>query len=348
MRGFVTVPLERAIAASDGIDYIQSQSSLGLSRAITVRLKLNYDPNKALAEISSRVNQVPGNDLPPEAEVASPSTSRRRIRNTRAVHLSFTSDILKAEPGHRLPGAREIATRLSALEGVQRADILGGRTFAMRIWLKPDRLAAYNINPDQIRQSLAANNFLSAVGHLKGLVDPDQSFGEHRPCRSVKEFQDLVLRRSGDQLVRLSDVADVELGAEDYDTEVRFSGEHAVFMGVWVLPNANSLEVITRVRTEMDSIVKELPTGLSGRIAYDATSYINDAIHEVLRTLLETLIIVSIVIFLFLGSLRSVLVPPGGDPDFADRRHLPDAGLGLHHQPADLAGDCFVRRPGGG
>jgi multidrug efflux pump len=178
----------------------------------------------------------------------------------------------------------------------------------MRIWLKADRMAALNISPDQVRQSLANNNFLSAVGRTKGsLVQVDLSV--NTDLRSVDDFKNLVIRRNGDQLVRLSDVADVVLGAEDYDSEVRFSGQRAVFMGVWVLPNANSLDVIKRARAEMESIQKDLPTGLTGRVAYDATTYINDAIHDVVHTLIETLIIVAIVIFLFLGSVRSVLVP---------------------------------------
>jgi multidrug efflux pump len=191
---------------------------------------------------------------------------------------------------------------------VQRADIIGGRTFAMRIWLKPDRMAALGINPAQLRDALAANNFLSAVGHTKGsLVQVNLS--ANTDLRSVEEFRNLVVRQSGDNLVRLRDVADVVLGAEDYDSEVRFGGAKAVFMGIWPLPNANSLDVMKRVRAEMALIQKELPTGLSGGIAYDATKYIEDAIHEVLKTLTETLLIVAIVIFLFLGSLRSVLVP---------------------------------------
>ncbi|HMP81280.1 MAG TPA: efflux RND transporter permease subunit, partial [Verrucomicrobiota bacterium] len=304
VRGFITTPLERAIAAADGIDYIESSSSLGVS-TITVRLKLNYDSTKALAEISSKVDQVRG-DLPPEAEVPIINIESADSRFASA-YLSFTSDIL--EPNQVTDYlVRIVQPRLTAVEGVQRADILGGRTFAMRIWLKPDKMAALNINPNQVRQALAANNFLSAVGNTKGsLVQVNLS--ANTDLRSVEEFRDLVIRQSGDQLIRLRDVADVVLGAESYDSEVRFSGEKAVFMGVWVLPNANTLDVIKRVRVEMDAIQKDLPSGLSGRIAYDATKYIDDAIREVLKTLSETLIIVSVVIFLFLGSVRSVLVP---------------------------------------
>ncbi|MEI7940080.1 MAG: efflux RND transporter permease subunit [Verrucomicrobiota bacterium] len=304
VRGFITTPLERAIAAADGIDYIESSSKLGLS-TLTIRLKLNYDPNKALAEISSKVDQV-RNDLPPEAEVPIINVTSADSQFA-AAYLRFSSDVLEANQITDYL-VRVVQPRLSALEGVQRADILGGRTFAMRIWLKPDRLAALSINPNQIREALAANNFLSAVGRTKGsLVQVNLS--ANTDLRSTEDFRNLVVRQSGDKLVRLRDVADIVLGADNYDSEVRFGGARAVFMGVWSLPNANSLDVMKRVRAEMALIEKELPTGLTAGIAYDATKYIEDAIREVLKTLSETLLIVAIVIFLFLGSLRSVLVP---------------------------------------
>jgi multidrug efflux pump len=304
VRGFITQPLERALAASDGIDYIESSSKLGVS-TITIRLRLNYDATKALAEIGSKVDQVRG-DLPPEAEVPIINIESADSRFASA-YLSFTSDIL--EPNQVTDYlVRQVQPRLSALEGVQRADILGGRTFAMRIWLKPDRMAALNINPNEIREVLQKNNFLSAVGQTKGSL-VQINLTANTDLRSVDEFRNLVVRHNGDQLIRLSDVAEVSLGAEDYNSEVRFSGEKAVFMGVWPLPNANTLDVIKLVRAEVAAIQKDLPAGLNGRIAYDATKYIDDAIHEVIVTLSETLVIVSIVIFLFLGSVRSVLVP---------------------------------------
>ncbi|GIX49843.1 MAG: acriflavine resistance protein B [Limisphaera sp.] len=304
VRGFITTPLERAIAAADGIDYIESVSRQGVS-TITVRLKLNYDPNKALAEISSRVNQVRG-DLPPGAEI--PVINIENAESSiAAAYLSFTSDLLEANQITDYL-VRVVQPRLSAIEGVQRADILGGRTFAMRIWLKTDRLAAYGLGPEDVRRALQANNFLSAVGRTKGaLVQVDLT--ANTDLRSAEEFRNLVIHRNGDRLVRLRDVADVVLGAEDYDSEVRMSGRRAVFMGVWVLPTANTLDVIRRVRAEIHAIQKDLPTGLEAAIAYDATEYIENAIREVLRTLSETLLIVAVVIYLFLGSLRSVLVP---------------------------------------
>jgi multidrug efflux pump len=304
VRGFITTPLERAIAAADGIDYIQSQSSQGLS-TISVRLKLNYDPIKALSEISSKVDQVRG-DLPPEAEVPTLNVESADSQFASA-YLSFTSDTLQQNQitDYLL---RVVQPRLSAVAGVQRADILGARTFAMRVWLKPERMAAFNISPVQVRQALAANNFLAAVGQTKGAL-VQVNLTANTDLRSVEEFKRLVVRQQDGAIVRLEDIASVVLGAEDYDTEVRFSGQTAVFMGIWPLPNANSIDVIKRISAEMDSVQRQLPSGMQARVAYDATDYINNAIREVLKTLTDTLVIVVIIIFLFLGSLRAVLIP---------------------------------------
>src|SRR5256714_13505912 len=304
VRGFITTPLERAIAAADGIDYIQSQSKQGQS-VITVRLKLNYDANKALSDISSKVDAI-RRDLPPESEI--PVLEIQSADSQQAsCYLSFTSDILQPnEVTDYL--VRLVQPRLTAIGGVQKADILGGRTFAMRIWMKTDRMAALNVTAAQVRIALGRNNYLSALGSTKGSL-LQVNLTANTDLHTVDDFKKLVIRQDKGTLVRLSDIADVELGAEDYNTEVRFSGQKAVFMGIWVLPNANSVDVIKRVRTEMEQIRKELPTGMTGEIAYDATAYINDAISEVVTTLIETLFIVMVVIFLFLGSFRSVIVP---------------------------------------
>ena len=304
VRGFITTPLERAIAAADGIDYIQSKSRQS-SSTITARLKLNYDANKALSDISSKVDAI-RRDLPPEAEIPVINIESADSQFASA-YLSFTSDILQPnEVTDYL--VRLVQPRLTALGGVQKADILGGRTFAMRIWMKPDRMAALNVSPAQVRSALARNNYLAAVGSTKGSL-LQVNLTANTDLHTADQFKKLVVREDKGNLIRLSDIADVVLGAEDYNTEVRFSGQRAVFMGIWVLPNANSIDVIKRVRVEMDEIRKELPTGMSGDIAYDATAYINDAIHEVIKTLIDTLLIVMVVIFLFLGSLRSVIVP---------------------------------------
>jgi multidrug efflux pump len=304
VRGFITTPLERAIAAADGIDYIQSQSSQGVS-TITARLKLNYDANKALSDISSKVDAI-RRDLPPESEIPVIAIQAADSQFASA-YLSFTSDILQPnEVTDYL--VRLVQPRLTAVGGVQKADILGGRTFAMRIWMKPDRMAALNISPSDVRSALSRNNYLSAVGNTKGSL-LQVNLTANTDLHTADDFKNLVVRQDKGNLIRLSDIADIVLGAEDYNTEVRFSGQKAVFMGIWVLPNANSIDVIKRVRTEMEQIRKELPTGMTGEIAYDATAYINDAIHEVVKTLIDTLLIVMVVIFLFLGSVRSVIVP---------------------------------------
>ncbi len=304
VRGFITSPLERTIAAADGIEYMESQSTLGLS-TINARLRLNYDSTKALAEISSKVDQV-RRDLPPEAEVPIINIESADSRFASA-YLSFSSDILQQNEITDFL-VRVVQPRLSAIKGVQRADILGGRTFAMRIWLKPERMGALDISPAQVRQALAANNFLAALGHSKG-EHIQVNLTADTNLNTVNEFKQLVVSQRGGIIVRLGDIADVVLGAEDYDAEVHFTGRTAVFMGIWPLPNANSLDVIKRVRVEMEALQHDLPVGLKGLVAYDATNYISNAISEVLNTLGDTLIIVMVVIFLFIGSFRSVLVP---------------------------------------
>ena len=304
VRGFITTPLERAIAAADGIDFIESQSVQGLS-TINVRLKLNFAAANALSDVSARVNQVRA-DLPPEAEIPAiniePSDSR-----IAAMYLSFGSDILEENQVTDYL-IRVVQPRLSAIEGIQRADILGGRAFALRAWLKPEKMAALNVSPAQVRQALAANNALSAVGETKGQL-VQINLTATTDVQNVEGFKNLVIREHKGTLVRLGDIAEVVMGADNYEQDVRMSGRKETFMGVWVLPNANSLDVISRVRKEVDTIKQELPGGMRAKIAFDSTNYINNAVKEVTRTLTDTVLIVIIVIFLFLGSMRTVLVP---------------------------------------
>jgi multidrug efflux pump len=304
VRGFITTPLERSIAAADGIDFIESQSTQGLS-TVNVRLKLNFPAASALADISARVNQVRA-DLPPEAEVPAISIEPSDAQIA-AMYLTFGSNILEDNQVTDYL-IRVVQPRLSAIQGVQRADILGGRTFALRAWLKPDRMAALNVSPGAVRQALAANNTLAAVGQTKGQL-VQVNLTATTDAQNVDTFKQLVVREQNGALVRLGDIADVTLGADTYEQDVRFSGKKEVFMGVWVLPNANSLDVIARVRNEIQTIQAELPTGMRARVAFDSTEYINHAIKEVTQTLIETIFIVMLVIYLFLGSLRSVLVP---------------------------------------
>lgn len=304
VRGFVTTPLERAIATADGIDYLSSTSEQGLS-TITARLDLDYDANKALAEISSKVDQV-RNDLPEESEV--PEINIETAENARAAaYLSFNSEILQAnEITDYL--RRVVQPRLNGLSGVQEAEVLGERVFAMRIWLDPARMAALGVSATQVREALAANNFLSAIGQTKGNL-VRVNLNANTDLNTAGEFKQLAIFNRDDTIVRIGDVAQVELGGEDYNSEVRFSGDRAVFIGIQVLPNANTVDVIREVREELDSIREDLPTGLKATVGYDSTIYIQAAINEVLQTLLRTLGIVMLVIFLFMGRLRSVLVP---------------------------------------
>jgi len=304
VRGFITTPLERVIASADGIDYMESSSAQGVS-TITVHLKLNYDTNDALTQIQAKVAQV-RNDLPPEAEAPIIEVENADTQFA-ALYLSFSSkDLDQNQITDYL--IRVVQPRLSAISGVQRADILGDRTFAMRIWLKPDRMAAHGISPSMLRDALARNNYLSALGRTKGSM-VSVNLVANTDLKTPDEFRQLVVKEEKGVVVRLGDVADVVLGAENYEEDVRFNGQTAVFMGVWVLPTANSLDVIGRVRGEIPLIQSQMPAGMHAGIPYDATAYIEDAIGEVLTTLSETLLIVIVVIFLFLGSLRSVLIP---------------------------------------
>jgi multidrug efflux pump len=304
VRGFITTPLERVIASADGIDYMESSSAQGLS-TIAVHLRLNYDTNDALTQIQSKVAQV-RNDLPPEAEAPVIQVENAETQFA-ALYLSFASDDLDQNQITDYL-IRVVQPRLSAVSGVQRADILGARTFAMRAWLKPGRMAAYGISPSMLRDALARNNYLSALGRTKGSM-VSVNLVANTDLRTPDEFRQLVVKEAGGVVVRLGDVADVVLGAENYEEDVRFNGQSAVFMGIWVLPNANSLDVIHRVRREIPLIQAQMPAGMHIGVPYDATAYIEDAIDEVLTTLSETLLIVIVVIFLFLGSLRSVLIP---------------------------------------
>jgi len=304
VRGFITTPLERVIASADGIDYMESSSAQGLS-TITVHLRLNYDTNAALTQIQAKVAQV-RNDLPPEAEapVIELETADTQFA---AIYIGFASaDLDQNQITDYL--TRVVQPKLSAVSGVQRADILGDRTFAMRVWLKPDRMAAHGISPSELREALARNNYLSALGKTKGSM-VSVNLVANTDLRTAEEFKQLVVKEANGVVVRLGDVADVVLGAENYEEDVRFNGQAATFMGVWVLPTANTLEVIEKVRQEIPGIRAQLPAGMSVGIPYDSTEYIQDAIEEVLTTLTETLLIVIAVIFLFLGSVRALIIP---------------------------------------
>ncbi|AIO31159.1 acrB/AcrD/AcrF family protein [Burkholderia cenocepacia] len=301
--GFITQPLESAIAQAQGIDYLSSTSVTGVS-TITATLRLNYDATKALTEINTQVNSV-RNQLPAQAQ--QPVLSVAVGQTTDAMYIGFYSDVL---PTNNITDylVRVVKPKLDSIEGVQTAEILGGRQFALRAWLDPARLAAHNVSAQDVYTALSNNNYLSAVGSTKGqMVTVDLSAATD--LHSVDDFKQLIVKQSGDALVRLQDVATVTLGAEDYDTSVAFSGKRSVFIGIKVAPSANILTVASKVRSVFPELQSQLPSGVTGAIVYDSTEYINTSIAEVVKTLAEALVIVTIVIFLFIGSLRAVVVP---------------------------------------
>jgi multidrug efflux pump len=304
VRGFITTPIERVIASADGIDYMESTSAQGLS-TIQVHLKINYDTTAALTQIQAKVAQV-RNDLPPDAQIPVIDLQTADTQFA-AVYIGFSSaDLDQNQITDYL--TRVVQPKLSAISGVQRADILGNRTFAMRIWLKPGEMAARGVSPTDVHDALSKNNYLSALGSTKGSM-VSVNLIANTDLRTPEEFKQMVVKRENGVVVRLGEISDIALGAENYDQDVRFNGETATFMGVWVLPTANSLEVIRNVRQALPAIQEQLPAGMKLGVPYDSTAYIQDAINEVLHTLVETLLIVVVVIFLFLGSFRSVLIP---------------------------------------
>jgi multidrug efflux pump len=317
IRGFITTPLEREIASADGIDYMESNSGPSVS-TITVHLRLNYDPNAALTQITSKINRV-RNQLPADAQ--DPVIDVQTGEPTAALFMMFSSDELDS---NQITDYlyRVVQPKLTAVSGVQSAQILGARIFAMRIWLKPDKLAAYGLSPSQVWQALAANNYLSAVGSTKGSMI-SVNLNVSTDLHTADEFRRLVIREQGNAIIRLGDIADVVLGAENYEATVKFDGKPATAIAINVLPTANALTVINDVRKVFPLIVAELPRGVYASIPYDATAYIRSAIDEVVTTLIEALLIVIVIIYLFLGTVRSVVIP-------------------IVAMPLSLVGACFL------
>lgn len=304
VRGFITTPLERAIASADGIDYLESSSTQNMS-TIRVNLQLNYNVNDALTQVQSKINQV-RNDLPPEAEAPIIEVQSKDTPFA-SMYISFYSETLNQNQITDYL-TRVIQPKLSAVAGVQRAEILGDRTFAMRVWLKPDAMASLGVSPLEVRSALSANNSLAAIGSTKGSYI-QVNLTANTDLKTKEEFENLVVRQDQGTIIRLKEVATIELGAQSYDQDVRFGGKKATFIGVYVLPNSNSLDVIQAIRDLFPEIKSSLPSGLQADISYDSTAYIRDSLREVFKTLSETVLIVIVVIYLFIGSLRSVLVP---------------------------------------
>ncbi len=301
--GFITQPLEGAIAQAQGIDYMSSSSSSGIS-TITATLRLNYEATRALTEINTQVNSV-RNQLPPAAQ--QPVLTVQTGQTTDAMYMGFSSDVL---PNNNVTDylVRVVKPKLDSIEGVQTAEILGARVFALRAWLDPKRMAAFGVTAADVSTALANNNYLAALGVTKGQM-VSYAMTASTDLHTVEEFNKLAIKQANGAIVRLQDVATVSLGAEDYDHTTAFGGKNAVFIGIKVAPAANILDVAKRVRDVFPELQAQMPNGISGSIVYDATQFIRSSITEVVKTLAESLAIVAVVIFLFIGSFRAVAVP---------------------------------------
>jgi len=303
IQGFITVPIQQAVASAEGIDTLTASSTQNVS-TVTLNLKLDADPDRAMTDVLSKVAQVKS-ILPREANDS--VVTKQTGEGYALMYLSFNSKVMNASQISDYIN-RVVQPRLQTINGVANAQMLGGQIFAMRIWLDPDRMASLGVTPLDVRAALAANNFTSAPGQVKGdfvqtNIDAKTSLDD------PAAFGRLVVMGRGDSLVRLSDVAEIELGPQSADSSSVFDGLKAVFIGVYATPTANPLTVITDVRKAFPEIQKELPPGLEAAIAYDATNFIRASLWEVMKTLGEAALIVIVVIFLFLGNLRSTIIP---------------------------------------
>jgi multidrug efflux pump len=301
--GFITTPIEAAVAQANGIDYMTSISQSSTS-TITVNLRQNYDTSKAAAEINIKVNSVL-NQLPSGSQ--QPSITVKVGQTTDAMYMGFSSPTLERNQITDYI-QRVVQPKLQAVPGVQTAEILGGQYFSLRAWLDPKKLTAYGIAASDVSTALANNDFVSAIGNTKGQM-VQVTLTSTTSLHSLSEFRKLVVKQVNGANIRLSDIATVELGADSYESNVAFDGKPGVFVGIQVAPSANLLTVVNGVKAAFPQIQAQLPQGLLALIVYDSTEFVNSSIHEVATTLIEALVIVMVVIFAFLGSPRSVLIP---------------------------------------
>jgi multidrug efflux pump len=301
--GFITTPLENAIAQANGIDYMTSSSVTG-SSTITVNLRLNYDSGKAMTEINAKVNSVL-NQFPSGTQ--QPTLTLKVGQTIDAMYIGFASDVLAPNQITDYL-TRVVQPRLQAVAGVQTAELLGAKKFALRAWLDPDKLAAYGLTASEVSTALSGNDYISGLGTTKGrLVQVDLAASTN--LHSLEQYRNLVVKTVNGAIIRLRDVANVTLGNDDYDSETKFNGKTAVYIGIQTAPTANLLDVVNGVKAVLPDIKAQLPNGLVGEVLYDSTDFVNSSIDEVVHSLVEAVLIVIVVVFLFLGSWRSVLIP---------------------------------------
>ncbi|HBD7132043.1 TPA: efflux RND transporter permease subunit [Legionella pneumophila] len=301
--GFITTPLESAVASAEGIDYMTSSSQQGLS-TITLNIKLNFDPQIAFTDVMSKVQQTL-NQLPKESQ--QPVILKKSDSSTALMYISLDSKDMTPQQITDY-ATRVVQPQLQTVDGVAKADILGGQTYSMRIFMDPIKMAALNVTPADVSSVLASNNFLTAAGSTKSEYVAINVTAK-TDLNNVEEFERLIVKSDKGSIIRLRDIAKVELGSQNYDSSVTFNSKKAVFISITPTPTANPLTVINDARKLFPSIVREFPPSLTGTIVYDATAFIRASIHEVMETIIEAAVIVIIVIFLFLGSVRSVLIP---------------------------------------
>ena len=303
VQGFITMPLERAIASAEGIDYMTSSSTEGVS-TISVFMRLNYNPNAALAEVLSETNSVL-NQLPAQSQ--RPVITKTSVTNLAYLYLAFTS---RSMSGSQITDyiSRAVQSKIQSINGVGQVMIYGNKSFAMRIWLNPKKMAEFNVTPVQVSQALVNNNYISANGYTKSnYIQVNVSADTY--LHNIKQFKNLVVANDGGTLVRIKDIGTVELGSQKYDAGNIMNGEKAVVMGIFTTPTANPLTVVGNIRKILPSLRAQLPAHLKLRVAFDRTTFIRSSISEVVKAVVETILIVIIVIFLFLGSARSVIIP---------------------------------------
>ncbi|HYW10536.1 MAG TPA: efflux RND transporter permease subunit [Longimicrobium sp.] len=304
VRGFLTTPIERAVSAISGVDHLESTSRAGMS-TVTVRLKLNHNTTAALAEVTARLQQV-RSELPPDAEPPAVEV-QRADRPYGTFYISFSSKERDA-PALTDWLTRSVQPQMATLEGVQRVTFEGAQPLAMRVWIEPDRLAAHNLAPGDVHAALQRNNYLAAVGQTRS--DQIQvNLLANTDLRTAEEFADLIVAERGGAIVRLRDVARVELGAEEAQMVAKYNQTEAVYLGVWPLVGANEIDVAHRLYAEMERMRPTLPADVDMKMAYDGTMFMQDALREITKTLIETMLIVALVVFLFVGSIRTALVP---------------------------------------
>lgn len=304
VQGFVTDPIERVAATIPGVDFVDSSTTAGTS-TVTAWLDLNVSSTDALAELSARLNEI-RSDLPAAAK--DPAIQVQRTDRPYAVmYLSALSDRLsRAELTDYLE--REVNPQLSSIDGVQRISLEGGRDPAMRVWIDPVKMTALNLAADDVMMALQSNNVLAAIGRTEN-EQQRINLLSNATLQTVTEFENLVVLKRQGNLVRLSDIARIELGEERGEDEARFNKEMTIYVAVWPLPGANEIDIGDEVYKRVEKINASMPEGMALTMAYDGTVYMRNALTEIFTTLFETVALVGLVVLVMMGAVRTALVP---------------------------------------